>query len=56
MKELSILGSTGSIGKSLLSIIKKNKNLFNVILLTANSDHKTLFNQAKKKYAVNYFR
>ena len=47
-KNIAILGSTGSIGKNLLSIIKKNKNFFNVILLTANSDHKTLFNQAKK--------
>ena len=47
-KNIAILGSTGSIGKNLLSIVKKNKNFFNVILLTANSDHKTLFNQAKK--------
>ena len=31
-----------------MSIVKKNKNFFNVILLTANSDYKTLFNQAKK--------
>ena len=47
-KNIAILGSTGSIGKNLLSIVKKNKNFFNVIFLTANSDHKTLFNQAKK--------
>ena len=47
-KNIAILGSTGSIGKNLLSIVKKNKNFFNVILLTANSDYKTLFNQAKK--------
>ena len=46
-KNIAILGSTGSIGKNLLSIVKKNKNFFNVILLTANSDYKTLFNQAK---------
>ena len=47
-KNIAILGSTGSIGKNLLSIVKKNKNFFNVILLTANSDYKTLFNQANK--------
>ncbi len=47
-KNIVILGSTGSIGKSLLSIIKKNKKFFNIILLTANTDYKTLFNQAKK--------
>jgi len=47
-KKIAILGSTGSIGKILLNIIKKNKSLFNVILLTANNDHKTLYAQAKK--------
>ena len=47
-KKIAILGSTGSIGKILLNIIKKNKKNFNVILLTANKDHKMLFTQAKK--------
>ena len=31
--KISILGSTGSIGKSLLEIISKNKN-FEIVLLT----------------------
>jgi 1-deoxy-D-xylulose-5-phosphate reductoisomerase len=47
-KTIAILGSTGSIGKNLLNIVKKNKKLFKIILLTANKDHKTLYIQAKK--------
>ena len=47
-KTIAILGSTGSIGITLLNIIKKNKNFFNIVLLTANKDYKTLFSQAKK--------
>ena len=52
-KKITILGSTGSIGKILLNIIKKNKKNFDIILLTANKDHKTLFNQAKKYKVKN---
>ena len=47
-KKIAILGSTGSIGKILLNIVKKNKKFFDIILLTANKDHKTLYSQAKK--------
>ena len=47
-KKISILGSTGSIGKTLLNIVEKNKKNFEIILLTANKDHKTLIKQAKK--------
>ena len=47
-KKVAILGSTGSIGKSLLSIIASDKNNFQIVLLTANKNHKLLFNQAKK--------
>ena len=47
-KKIAILGSTGSIGKSLLKIIKKNKNdNFQILLLTANSNYKELLNQTK---------
>jgi len=51
IKTITILGSTGSIGKTLLNIIKKNKKFFNVTLLTANKDYKTLYSQARK-YSV----
>ena len=47
-KKIAILGSTGSIGKSLIEIINQNKNLYKIILLTANRDHLGLFKQAKK--------
>ena len=47
-KKIAILGSTGSIGKSLLKIIEKDKKNFEIVLLTANKDYKTLIKQAKK--------
>ncbi len=46
-KKIAILGSTGSIGKSLVEIIRKDKKNFDVLLLTANKNHKTLLKQAK---------
>jgi len=47
-KKIAILGSTGSIGKSTLEIIKKDKKNFNIILLTANNNYKKLIQQAKQ--------
>ncbi len=47
-KKLAILGSTSSIGKSLLDIIKKDPKNFKIELLTANTNYKNLINQAKK--------
>ena len=46
-KKIAILGSTGSIGKSLISIIKKDKKNFDVVLLTANKNYKELYKQSK---------
>tara|TARA_B100000674_G_scaffold265218_1_gene218907 strand:+ start:69 stop:485 length:417 start_codon:yes stop_codon:yes gene_type:complete len=46
-KKIAILGSTGSIGKTLLKIIKKDKKNFVIQLLSANKDYKTLLKQAK---------
>ena len=48
IKKIAILGSTGSIGKTLLQIINKNKNKFRITLLTANTDYRTLIKQALK--------
>ena len=50
-KTISILGSTGSIGRSTLEIIMKNKNKFNVFLLVANSDYLLLSQQAIRSKA-----
>ena len=47
-KKIVILGSTSSIGKSLLKIINKDKKNFRIELLTANTNYKELINQAKK--------
>ena len=46
--KIAILGSTGSIGYNLLKIIKKDKKNFEIILLTANKNHKKIFKQAKE--------
>ena len=47
-KKIAILGSTGSIGKSLLEIIDKHQSNFEIVLLTANNDYKKLLLLAKK--------
>ena len=47
-KKIAILGSTGSIGKSTLDVIKKDKKNFEVILLSANNNYKKLIAQAKE--------
>ena len=61
-KKIAILGSTGSIGKNTFDIIKKNKNTFEVVLLTANKNYKKLIKQALEfnvknilKYDTKYF-
>ncbi|CAL4321722.1 1-deoxy-D-xylulose-5-phosphate reductoisomerase [Buchnera aphidicola] len=38
MKKITILGSTGSIGRSALSVIQKNPSLFKVVALVANNN------------------
>ena len=47
-KKIVILGSTSSIGKSLLNIIRKDKKNLKIELLTANTNYKDLINQAKQ--------
>ena len=45
--KVAILGSTGSIGKTLIKIIKKNKKKFDIILLTADKNYNEIYKQAK---------
>jgi len=45
MKKISILGSTGSIGKQALDVIKKNANMFEIVGLTTNNNIHLLFQQ-----------
>jgi len=47
-KKIVILGSTGSIGKNLLKIIKKDKKNFDVFLLSANKNISLLIKQANE--------
>ena len=53
-KIISILGSTGSVGRSTLKIIDKKKNLFKINLLSANKNYKSICSQIYK-YKPNFF-
>ena len=46
-KKIAILGSTGSIGKTLIKIIKQDKKNFEIVLLSADGNYKELLKQAK---------
>ena len=48
MKNIVILGSTGSIGTNALEIIRNKKEEFNVIGLSANSNHKLICEQIEE--------
>ena len=52
-KKIAILGSTGSIGKYTLDIIRKDKKNFEIVLLSANKNYKKLIEQAKEFNAKN---
>jgi len=47
-KKIAILGSTGSIGKTSLKIIARDKKNFKLELLSAKKNYKLLISQAKK--------
>ena len=46
-KKIAIFGSTGSIGKTLINLIKKDKKNHEITLLAANKNYKELIKQAK---------
>ena len=52
-KKIAILGSTGSIGKNTVNIIKKNPENFEVQLLSTNKNIKEILNQVKKLNVKN---
>ncbi|WP_432400496.1 1-deoxy-D-xylulose-5-phosphate reductoisomerase [Wukongibacter sp. M2B1] len=57
MKNISILGSTGSIGTQTLEVIRDNPNLFNVIAISGNNNLDLLLKQIeefKPKYVAVY--
>jgi len=47
MKRVIVLGSTGSIGTSALDIIKNNRDDFEVVAISANTNEKDLLKQAE---------
>lgn len=57
MKNIVVLGSTGSIGKNTLDIVRHHPNQFKAFALTAKSQIENLFKQCQEfqpKYAVVY--
>ena len=48
MKNIAILGSTGSIGTQSLEVISENQDKFKVELLTANKNSRLLIEQIKE--------
>ena len=48
MKHIAILGSTGSIGKNALNVVKTHSEEFNVVALAANKDVDTLEQQVRQ--------
>ena len=48
IKNISILGSTGSIGLSTLNIVDKKRNLFKIDLLSANTNYNLICKQIIK--------
>ncbi|NNM81347.1 MAG: 1-deoxy-D-xylulose-5-phosphate reductoisomerase [Burkholderiales bacterium] len=48
MQNITVLGSTGSIGKSTLDVVARHPERFSVFALSANSSHESLFAQCVK--------
>ena len=46
MKQIAILGSTGSIGRQAIDVINRHKDLYEAGLLTANDNWECLAKQA----------
>jgi len=52
-KKIAILGSTGSIGKNLINILKQKANLFEIKLLSTNKNYREIINQITKLNVKN---
>ena len=46
-KKILILGSTGSIGKSTLNVIKRHQSKFKILCLSSNKNYKKLYKQSQ---------
>jgi 1-deoxy-D-xylulose-5-phosphate reductoisomerase len=47
-KKIALLGSTGSIGKQALDVVRQHPDKFQIEVLTANSNDQLLLEQAKE--------
>ena len=47
-RRIAILGSTGSIGRQTLDVVREHRDLFEVELITCNSSFTTLAAQARE--------
>ncbi len=55
MKKISILGSTGSIGKQTLDVVREHSDKFEIVAISANSNIELLLEQIvefKPKYVT----
>jgi 1-deoxy-D-xylulose-5-phosphate reductoisomerase len=55
VQRLTVLGSTGSIGKSTLDVVARHPDKYQIVALTANQQDELLFDQCRKfepRYAV----
>ena len=47
-QKIAILGSTGSIGRSTIDIVRNDKKNFDVMLLTTNNNYREILKQTKE--------
>ena len=47
-QKIAILGSTGSIGRSTIDIVRNDKRNFDIVLLTTNNNYKEILKQTKE--------
>ncbi len=52
MRRIAVFGSTGSIGASLLDIVRKNRQRYQIVLLSSNRNYKLLLEQGQE-FAVD---
>ena len=59
-KKIAILGSTGSIGKSTIDIVRNDKKNFDIVLLTTNNNYSEILKQTKefevKNIVINNYK
>ena len=55
MKSISLIGSTGSIGRQVCAVVRRHSEQFNIVSMVANTSSEVFLRQVKEfkpKYAV----